>query len=116
MKWLRESKQLVEDMMSVDVAQTKEWLDEMGIKNYTINDDGTVDVDGNVSLNDKSLTSIPVQFGQVTGSFYCSHNRLTSLEGAPKEIGGSFTCRNNKKQFTEDDIRRVCNVRGRVYV
>ena len=31
-------------------AQIKKWLDEHKIRNYTINDDLTIDVNGNVNL------------------------------------------------------------------
>ena len=30
-----------------------------GIENYTINPDGNIDVDGNVSLSNKKLTELP---------------------------------------------------------
>lgn len=43
------------------------WLDYMGITNYTINDDFTVDVDGDVKLNNKALQDFgPVKFNKVT--------------------------------------------------
>jgi hypothetical protein len=74
---------------------TKTWLDSMGIGNYTINRDLTVDVKGNVDLSAKDLTSIPVQFGKVSGYFTCADNQLTSLLGAPKIVGDSFYCNGN---------------------
>ena len=79
-----------------------------------------------------NLTTIPVKFGKVSGRFWCSNNKLTSLEGcpvevggwfdcsknklislkgAPKEVGGWFDCTNNKVKFTKDDIIAVCNVK-----
>jgi hypothetical protein len=39
-------------------GEIKNWLDCYGIKNYTINDDLTVDVNGSVDLYDKNLSSI----------------------------------------------------------
>ena len=135
------------------------WLKEYNIKNYTINDDFTIDVDGNVNLIRKNLTEFPdyIQFDivndsfdcsenkltslrgcpkEVGGDFICSRNNLTSLEGAPKEVGGfdcsfnkltslrgvpkevggDFYCSNNKVQFTEEDVRKVCNVKGKIFV
>ena len=69
----------------------------------------------------------------MVGNFNCSFNNLTSLEGAPEIVGGNFDCAFNKKlkslegcpkevggdfyysgPFTEEDIRKVCNVKGRV--
>lgn len=67
-----------------------------GIKNYTINSDGSIDVDGNVNLNNKGLKKLPLKFGKVTGTFYCSNNQLTSLEGSPQYVGGSFYCSFNR--------------------
>jgi len=52
-----------------------------GIENYTVNPDGTVDVDGDVYLSDTKLTKLPLKFGYVSGSFRCAWNQLTSLEG-----------------------------------
>ena len=66
------------------------------ISNYTINEDGTVDVDGDVSLSWLRLTKIPLKFGKVTGFFSCNYNKLTSLEGCPKFVGGVFSCSGNQ--------------------
>ncbi len=66
------------------------------ITNYTINSDGSIDVNGDVSLSYKGLSELPLKFGIVSGSFYCSNNNLTSLEGSPIELGGSFWCNGNK--------------------
>src|SRR3990167_4203513 len=74
----------------------KTWLDEMGIENYTINKNLTVDVNGSVTLSNKNLKKIPVQFGKVGESFYCHSNQLTSLNGAPQKVGESFYCDNNQ--------------------
>ena len=71
-------------------------LKRFGIKNYTINSDGTIDVDGEVYLNCKVLSKIPFKFGKVTGHFDIGSNKLTSLEGSPREVGGHFNCAHNK--------------------
>jgi hypothetical protein len=55
-----------------------------------------VNVSGSVDLDGKGLTRFPFQFGKVGKDFWCSHNRLTSLKGAPKEVGGSFGCAGNR--------------------
>jgi len=70
------------------------------IKNYIINPDNSVDVNGNVHLGRKELEKLPLKFNKVSGIFDCSCNNLTSLEGAPKYVGGSFYCyRNNLTSF-----------------
>jgi hypothetical protein len=65
------------------------------IENYSINKDGSVDVDGVVFLSSEKLTKLPLKFGKV-GNFYCSENKLTSLSGAPFEVGGDFYCPYNQ--------------------
>jgi len=68
----------------------------MGINNYKINKDLTVDVDGYVNITEKDLTEIPVQFGVVKKWFDCSHNdKLTSLKGSPRECK-EFSCSYNR--------------------
>ena len=66
------------------------------LQNYVINDDGSIDVDGNVYLDNRKLTKLPLKFNKVTGNFNCYSNELTSLEGCPKEVGGDFHCSTNK--------------------
>lgn len=75
--------------------EIKAWLDEYWIEHYTINDDLTVDVDGDVDLDSEKLTEIPVQFGRVNGAFLCCSNSLTSLSGIPKIIEDGFVCLDN---------------------
>lgn len=74
----------------------KEICEEYRIKNWSINSEGLVDVDGGVYLSVKGLTKIPLKFGNVTGDFDCNDNLLTSLEGSPREVGGSFYCASNQ--------------------
>lgn len=66
------------------------------IKNYTINSDGTVDVDGDVNLYKKGLTELPLRFGKVTRSLNCASNNLETLEGSPHWVGIDFECRDNR--------------------
>jgi hypothetical protein len=84
---------LFESMTEIEVEKI---CKKYKIENWTLNPDGTVDVNGNVDLACERLSKLPLKFGQVTGSFYCSHNQLTSLEGCPTEIGGIFLCHNNQ--------------------
>ena len=70
--------------------------EKYNIKNYTINDDGTIDVNGNVNLCNIKLTEIPLTFNKVSGDFDCGVNKLTSLKGSPRWIGGGFYCDQNK--------------------
>ena len=66
------------------------------IENYTINDDGSIDVNGNVYLWGYCLTELPLRFNKVSGCFHCGGNSLTSLKGSPRWVGGNFYCNRNK--------------------
>ena len=94
---------------------------------------------GNLSLQFLKLTELPVILKDITvgadfdcsnnkltslinapkfvgGNFNCSYNELTSLEGASTNVGGGFYCRNNPVEFTEQQVRAVCDVKGRIFV
>jgi hypothetical protein len=81
------------------------------IENYTINEDGSIDVDGDVVLqsdeeevygpNDSGddfitgylkLSEIPLNFNRVSGNFDCRGNNFISLEGGPITVGGNYDC------------------------
>ena len=68
---------------------------QYGINNYTINPDGSIDVDGSVNLYNKGLTELPLIFNRVTGVFDCGNNRLTTLKGCPRWVGDYFRCNYN---------------------
>ena len=76
-------------------SQTHEACRRYGISDYTLNADGTGDVDGNVDLNSRGLARLPLRFGKVSGDFRCAKNRLKTLEGAPSTVGGHFDCHLN---------------------
>jgi hypothetical protein len=71
---------------------------------------------GSFYCNQNELTSLRHCPEIINGSFLCNHNKLTSLEYCPKQVDGHFDCRYNSKQFTEEDVRKVCNVKGKIYV
>ena len=62
------------------------------------------------------LTSLEGSPETVGGYFNCSYNQLTSLEGSPETVDGDFDCSRNKKKFTVDEVRKVCDVKGKIYV
>ncbi len=68
------------------------------IKNYHINPDGTLDVDGHVKMWQDELTELPLSFNIVTGNFTVNNNKLTTLKGCPREVGKNFGC--NKSKLT----------------
>jgi hypothetical protein len=79
----------------------KEICRQYKIINYTINSDGSIDVDGDVDLSDYNLTELPLKFNIVSGYFDCSYNKLTSLDGCPNHVGGHFYCDNNELTYLD---------------
>ena len=71
-----------------------------------------VGISFNCSFN--LLTSLKGSPKVVGNNFYCYCNKLTSLEGAPEKVGGDFYCYANEVKFTEDDVLKVSNVKGKI--
>jgi len=86
---------------SVNEEEIHDICREYGITSYTINEDGTIDVDGDVNLTSKLLTKLPLKFRNVGGGFCCSSNQLTTLSGAPQTVGGDFRCSYNQLKTLE---------------
>jgi hypothetical protein len=80
--------------MGMTDVEIRDWLHSMDVYDYDLCD-GVVHVVGDVNIAYRGLTSIPVQFGYVSGEFICADNVLDSLEGCPSEVGGGFYCGNN---------------------
>ncbi len=80
---------------------------EYSIRNYTINPDGSISVDGSVRLSSRSLKRIPLVFKEVSGNFNCYNNQLTSLRGCPEKIGGYFYCSYNQLTSLEGCPKEV---------
>jgi hypothetical protein len=91
MKYLKSYNKLFENHQSIHNL-----CKEYGITNYTINDDLSIDVDGDVDLANRGLTKIPIKFRNVSVYFNCGGNQLTTLEGAPQSVGGDFFCTYNQ--------------------
>ena len=80
---------------------------EYNIRNYTINDDGSIDVDGDVNLSGRKLTKLPLKFRNLSGDFDCYDNQLTTLSGSPKSVGGYFYCTYNQLTTLEGSPKSV---------
>ena len=82
-------------------ADIESWCDKMGIRNYTINSQGEIDVDGEVWLLSKRIKELPYKFGRVSGNFNIKFNTgLISLKNCPDFVGGYFECIGCKKLTT----------------
>ena len=113
------------------------WCEEMGIKRYTINDKGEIDVDGEVFIDNKDLKELPYKFGKVTGYFDIGNNpnlislkncpnhvgyyfgcdncpKLDSLEGCPSYVEWNFYCSDCKRKFTEKEVKSLCKVKKHI--
>ncbi len=66
------------------------------IENYLMNQDGSIDVDGNVDLSSRDLTHLPLRFRRIMGHFNINNNQLITLYGGPIAVGGNFNCFNNE--------------------
>lgn len=77
------------------------------INKYTINSNGSIDVDGNVELSYNRLKRLPIKFNYVSGSFDVSCNMLTTLEGLPKHIGGYLNLDYNHIEVLNLDL--ICD-------
>ena len=121
----------------INIEDIKAWCDKMGIRNYTINDKGEIDVNGGVMLVNKNFKELPYKFGRVTGFFTLENcknlislkncpeiilsnhmfdidgcTKLDSLEGCPTKVDGKFHCKGCKRKFTKKEVRSLCKVNG----
>ncbi len=112
---------------SIDLELGKE-LKKYHIRNYSINEDGSVDCNQSVDLCSKKLNQIPFKFNKINGHFIvdinqltslkncpkyinkwfdCSSNELASLEYGPEYIGGSYCCMNNELKTLKGCVEEV---------
>jgi hypothetical protein len=82
-----------------DRKQHEEFLDYIGVSNKSTtikrHSDDSVSIFGSVNLMNRNLDELPIKYRFVEGYFMCSHNNLTSLDGAPEEVGDEFNCSYN---------------------
>lgn len=72
-------------------AALDKWLKSHNVENFTIQPDGTIDVDGDVRFDNMRMPKFPgpVKFGTVSGCFIASSSGLTTLRGCPQHVGTS---------------------------
>ena len=98
---------LFESFENTDIVDICKQYD---IEDYTINKDGSIDVDNYVDFSYQSLTKLPLKFNKVKDDFDCRYNKLTTLEGSPIEVNGHFDCSDNNLtsfEFSPKIIRGI---------
>ncbi len=106
-------------------------LARLGIYNYILNDDGSIDVNQNIDFSSSTFNIIPFNFNKVNGNFiiqdcnikslkycakyivgefYCNHNQLKSLEFGPEYVGSKYNCVNNKLLTLEGCVEEVYGI------
>ena len=75
-----------------------------------------ITVIGNFYCADNNLKTLKNSPRWVKGFFSCWGNPLESLEGCPTYVKDNFLCYGNPVKFTEEYVRSICEVGGKVYV
>ena len=125
---------------SFDKSKIESWCKEVGIKKYTINNKGEIDVNTEVNLEYINTKELPYKFGKVNGNFImCNADELTSLKNCPNHVTGYVDVSYNKRlksldgfpkrvdgdiyvndcfgDFTQEDVLKVCKIfkNGKIY-
>lgn len=114
----------------MDKQKIESWCNTYDLGRYNINDDGSIDVNGDVDLYNLKLRELPFKFNNVfgefniemnyleslkncpdsVGNFYCGlNNHLTNLEFSPKIVKGSFGCNDNNLTSLKGSPEKVEN-------
>ncbi len=72
--------------------------------------------DGNFLLRDNQIKSMAGCPRVIKGDFMVDGNKLEDLDGSPEEVEGDYYIKRNNKKFTIDEVKKVCNVGGRIVV
>jgi hypothetical protein len=86
-------------MNNIISQEEKDKIDQIcsdhDINNYSINRDGSIDVNGDVYILHDNKKDLPLRFNFVSGNFNCNQGFLTSLKGSPIKVGKNFDCGHN---------------------
>ena len=81
--------------------------EEVGITDYTFDENGYLNVNGHVVFSEAPFEEIPFKFGVVTGSFVYDFGLITSLKNAPYKVGGNFAVTNCRLLTLEGGPKQV---------
>ena len=99
----------------IDFESVQAYMDISNNRGLQILDGCPIDVNGYFYARNCDLESLEGGPEFVGGDFNVSGNKLHSLEGFPKEIKGWVSIGNNAEHFTEEEIREVSLVHGRIF-
>ena len=72
------------------------------------------EINGDLSCAGNSILTLKGCPQKINGNLYLSGNKITSLDDFPTDVNGNVKCFDNTIEFTEEEIRNVCNVKGKV--
>lgn len=110
MKYLKHQEEILESNFYNTEEEINRYCVNNNIRNYTINDDFSIDVNDNVFMANERIESFPVKFNIIHGGFYCNDNNLETFKNFPKRITGDFDCTHNNFK----DLNNFPIVGGRV--
>lgn len=85
------------------------WLKEKHVNNYIINDDLTIDINGNVDLVGFDLKDFPpyIQFNEVKGDFICDNPDMISNAELSKKVEGNIFVYGSHKHTLNEISRPI---------
>lgn len=67
------------------------WLNHQEIRNYTINKDNSVDVNGDVHFSNLRYKKLPIVFNKIDGDVSINGGLLETLDGLPSKLSGELS-------------------------
>lgn len=77
---------------------------------------GPLFVGADYDCYNNKLTNLKGVIEKVDGNFACMENYLETLDDGPYSVKKNYYCADNEKDFTEEYVRTVCHVSGKVFV
>lgn len=90
--------------------KSSKFCKDYGLSNWSVDDNGVIDIQGKLNLSHANLTEIPVPFGTVSDYVDFSFNKLSSFKNFPKKIGG------NKLQLKANNFESLVGLKDIEFV
>jgi hypothetical protein len=69
---------------------------------------------GSFIIDNKSLPDMLGCPEIIEGDFIVPNNKITDLKGSPKQVNGDYIIKGNPGNFKEEDIKKICDVQGKI--